>query len=96
MYKNENKLMLKFGLTIDMCDNDDWREIFDIIPGTVRHTKVVNKYITEVRRDAFMRELYNYQMKINSCYNIIGALKDKIDNYSYEELLEVLREAELA
>jgi len=89
LYNNEAKLMNKYGLTFKDFSDDDWREIFDTIPGMI--TNVIEKYVAPAKIKEFQRDLNRHHELTNKIYlrleDLLRAMNIKEGTGDYYDVL---------
>jgi len=88
LYVNETKLMAKYHLKIEELEDEDWRDIFDMLPHQV--VGLVKKYVAPNKVDKFMGDLYQHNTKTNEVYSLLHQLENVLDFPKYSELSEHL------
>jgi len=81
LYNKEKILMKKYGYSIhdEVFDmNDDWRNLFDVYPGSLEHNELVEKYIATIKQQEFIKDLYNLEKQKGLIQQKVVELADAI------------------
>jgi len=88
LWINETKLMAKYGLKIEELEDEDWRDIFDMLPHQA--AAIVKKYVAPHKVDKFMSDLYQHNAMNNEVYFLLHQLEDVLGFPKYSGLSEQL------